>query len=134
MKHEDASSSKRPHAPAHLRVFYRVLGVTLVPIGIVGVILPILPGVPVLILAAACFARSSPKFEHWLISHPTFGPGIVAWRERGAISLRSKILAISMMGISVLVIMRSAAPTLVQIGVICAIASAILFVSTRPNE
>ncbi len=134
MNDENAPSSQRPYPPAHLRVLYRIFGMTLVPIGIAGVILPILPGVPLLILAAACFARSSPKFEHWLISHPTFGPGIIAWRERGAISLRSKVLAIGMMSISVLVVARSAAPDLVQFGIFCAIALAALFVSTRPNE
>ena len=46
-----------------------------------------------MILAAFCFARSSERFHDWLVGHPAFGPHIVAWRERGAISRRGKRFA-----------------------------------------
>jgi uncharacterized membrane protein YbaN (DUF454 family) len=69
--------------------------------GVVGVILPILPTVPFLVLAAFCFARSSPELERRLLEHPHYGESLRQWRERGAISRRAKRLAIGMMAVSV---------------------------------
>ena len=62
-------------------------------LGGIGLVLPILPTVPFVILAAFCFARSSPALERRLLDHPGMGPHIRAWRERGAISRRGKIAA-----------------------------------------
>jgi uncharacterized protein len=68
-------------------------GLASVALGAVGVALPILPTVPFLILAAFCFARSNPALEQRILDHKVFGPGIRAWRERGAISRRGKLAA-----------------------------------------
>lgn len=48
--------------------------------GIVGIVLPLLPTTPFMLLAAALFARSSPRFHRWLLTHPWFGPPIVDWQ------------------------------------------------------
>ena len=111
-----------------------VCGLLLVPIGVAGVILPLLPGVPFLIVAAACFARSSPRFEHWLVTHPQLGPGVVAWRERGVISWRSKLIALPMMALSAFFVIRSAAPDPVKIGVVLTLVGCALFVASRPGR
>ena len=83
-----------------LRMIYFGVGCLMVAIGAVGVVLPGLPTTPFLIIAAWCFARSSPRFEQYLLDHPTFGPHLRTWRERGAIPRRAKILSISMMSVS----------------------------------
>lgn len=62
-------------------------------IGAIGVVVPLLPTVPFIILAAFCFARGNPELERWLVEHETYGPHINAWRERGAISRKGKIAA-----------------------------------------
>jgi len=68
-------------------------GSILVAVGFVGAFLPLLPTTPFLILAAACFARSSPRLESWLLNHPRFGPVLRCWREQGAIPRKAKLLA-----------------------------------------
>src|SRR6185436_16514699 len=83
-----------------LRPLYFAAGVVLVGVGIAGYFLPVLPGTIWLILAAACFARSSPRLEAWLINHPKWGPSIRAWRENGAIPRRIKLIAIGSMAVS----------------------------------
>ena len=64
---------------------YLYAGLLAVALGTVGIVLPLLPTVPFMILAAFCFARSSPALEARLLNHPKFGPHLVAWREKGAI-------------------------------------------------
>ncbi|WP_033073045.1 YbaN family protein [Sphingopyxis sp. MWB1] len=71
-------------------------------LGAVGAVLPLLPTVPFVILAAFCFARSSPRLEAWLVTHPRFGQHIVAWRENGAISRRGKVAALLAFAFSIL--------------------------------
>lgn len=76
-----------------MRLMVLGFGWLMVAIGAVGVFLPLLPTTPFLIVAAGCFARSSPRFEAWLLAHRTFGPILIAWRERGAIPRKSKWLS-----------------------------------------
>ena len=72
-------------------------------LGVVGIVVPGLPTVPFVILAAFCFARSSPRLEAWLVSHRTFGPHIQAWRTRGAISRKGKVAALIAFGASAVI-------------------------------
>lgn len=72
------------------RTAYLLAGYLALALGAIGVALPLLPTVPFMILAAFCFARSSPRLEAWLLDHPAFGPHIRRWRERGAISRNGK--------------------------------------------
>lgn len=73
------------------RRLWHGLGLIALALGIVGVALPVVPTVPFLLLAAAAFARSSPRLERRILEHPTYGPPVRAWRERGAISRIAKI-------------------------------------------
>lgn len=72
------------------RQFYLVAGLTSLGLGSIGVILPLLPTVPFMILAAFCFANSSPRLEAWLVEHHVFGAHIKNWRDRRAITRRGK--------------------------------------------
>lgn len=123
-----------PSSSWALRLGYRLLGVLLVAIGIIGAFLPLLPSTIFFIGATACFARSSPALEAWLLEHPQFGPGIRAWREEGAIRPRAKIAALSGMAFGYAVFLLSARPTLplaVFVGVVmmgCA-----TYVASRPS-
>ncbi len=72
------------------RGLYLAAGLLSLVVGAIGVVLPLLPTVPFVILAAFCFARSNPRLEAMLVDHRHFGPHIARWRERGAISRRGK--------------------------------------------
>ncbi|MEO1199753.1 MAG: YbaN family protein [Pseudomonadota bacterium] len=73
-----------------MRFVWLTCGLGLTGIGLVGTVLPVLPTTIFLILAAGCFARSSPRLEAWLIDHPVLGPPIIGWRETGAIPRPAK--------------------------------------------
>lgn len=77
-----------------MRPIYLTVGLLSVLLGIIGIALPLLPTVPFMILAAFCFARANPAWERRLLDHAHFGPHIVAWRTRGAISRRGKAMAV----------------------------------------
>ncbi|MBV2142096.1 YbaN family protein [Falsochrobactrum sp. TDYN1] len=91
--HKDDANPSRSAVSAGKRVFYLCLGFFMVALGIIGAVLPVMPTTIFIILAAACFARSSPKFEARLLTNPHFGPMVIKWRERGAIPPRAKLYA-----------------------------------------
>jgi uncharacterized membrane protein YbaN (DUF454 family) len=80
-----------------LRALWLILGLTFLALGLVGAVLPVLPTTPFLLVAAAAFAKSSPRLHGWLLNHPAFGPPIRNWQENGAISVSAKRLAIGTM-------------------------------------
>lgn len=76
-----------------MRALYAAFGWLSVTLGVVGMMLPLVPTVPFLLLAAGLFAKSSPRFHQWLVDHPRLGPPIVNWRQHRAIGRRAKRLA-----------------------------------------
>jgi uncharacterized membrane protein YbaN (DUF454 family) len=78
-----------------LRVALLVAGFVFVGLAALGVVLPLVPTTPFLLIASACFARSSPRFYRILLGNRVFGPLIRAWHEHRAIPLHAKIMAIS---------------------------------------
>lgn len=77
-----------------MKLAYLLCGGAAFLIGVIGIFLPLLPAVPFMLLAAFFFARSNPAWEQRLLHNPRFGPHILAWRERRAISLKGKIAAL----------------------------------------
>lgn len=82
------------------RTGFRILAYVSLGIGIVGVVLPLLPTTPFVLLAAFFASKGSPAFALWLESHQTFGPAIEQWRDRRAVPRRAKLLACTMMAVS----------------------------------
>lgn len=79
------------------RYFLIAVGWISVSLGLIGAVLPLLPTTPFLLLAAACFARSSPRFYHWLHTNPFFGEYLRRYRSGEGIPLRAKIMTISLL-------------------------------------
>lgn len=70
-------------------------------LGVLGIFLPLLPTVPLLLLAAACFARGSERFHDWLLDHPHLGPMIRGYLEGQGMPLRAKIVAIGLIWVTI---------------------------------
>jgi hypothetical protein len=72
-------------------------GIAALALGVVGVLVPLLPTTPFLLLAAGCFFRSSERLYGWLIRHPWFGAYIRHYREHRAITLRAKVVTLALL-------------------------------------
>jgi uncharacterized membrane protein YbaN (DUF454 family) len=74
--------------------FLKITGLFFVGLAILGVILPILPTTPFLLVAAACFAKSSPRLQKKLLANKTFGPLIHEWQQHRCIPRKAKRVAL----------------------------------------
>ena len=79
-----------------------VAGTIFLGFGIIGIFLPILPTTPFLLLAAACYARSSKRFYNWLMNNRWFGTYIKNYREGRGVPLKVKVFTISLLWITIL--------------------------------
>jgi uncharacterized membrane protein YbaN (DUF454 family) len=75
---------RRGRSAAAIRVVFATLGVISLVIGIVGLVIPLVPTTVFLLVAAACFARSSERLHRWLLGQPMFGPIIATWQRSRA--------------------------------------------------
>jgi uncharacterized membrane protein YbaN (DUF454 family) len=82
------------------RWLFTVLGFLALGLAGLGVVLPVLPTTPFVLLAAACFARSSPRFHRWLLHSRLFGPMIHRWQEERCVSRRTKAVAIGLIAVT----------------------------------
>ena len=110
-------------------------GFVFLGLAMLGLLLPVLPATPFVLLAAACFARASPRFYNWVLNHRVFGPTVREWRRYGAIPYRIKLWAIALMalslGISIVFFVRPAwlQAALAALGVLLA-----AWLYTRPSR
>ena len=81
---------------------WNILGTIFVGLGIAGIILPLVPATPFLLLASACYVRGSERLHSWLINHRLFGEFIRNWHEKRGIPVRVKVIAIVMMWASLI--------------------------------
>lgn len=116
------------------RPFLFAVGSFFVLLGVVGVILPVLPTVPFMILALWCFARSSQKFHDWLYNHKIFGNQLQLWDKHGVIPLTGKITAVLSMSLSFLYLaFFREMPIGVLLSVFCIMAYAAYYVLSKPS-
>tara|TARA_Y100001936_G_scaffold34470_2_gene32581 strand:+ start:838 stop:1284 length:447 start_codon:yes stop_codon:yes gene_type:complete len=99
-----------------VKSFLLLLGFIFVGLGFIGIIIPGMPTTVFMILAAACFAKSSPKFEQWILDLPGIGRLVQDHRDGLGMPQKSKAIAITMMVLAVtLSIIFAITSTLIQI-------------------
>ena len=84
-----------------IRYFWLVLGTLLSTIGLIGIIVPGLPTTPIMILAAACFFRSSERLYNWVIENKYYGHHVKNFREGRGMPKKAKFMAIGTMWVFV---------------------------------
>lgn len=128
--------SSMPGPPRSLfqRAVYICLGLLMVGLGIIGAILPLMPTTIFLILAAWFFSRSSPRLEAYLM-RSRFGGSLRDWRENGAISRKSKILALMGMSAGYAIFFVNSKPSIsIAIIVGALILTCATYVASRPSS
>lgn len=116
-----------------MRWIWALAGLCCVAFGAIGAVLPLIPTVPFLLLAAFCFARSSERLHNWLMTHPTFGPPIEDWHAHGAIRRRIKWYAsLSIIAAFALAAILGARPAVLVVQA-CVLVLVAVFIWTRPE-
>lgn len=116
-----------------MRALWFSLGLVALALGLVGVVLPLLPTTPFVILAAWCFARSSQRLHDWLLAHRLFGPMIRDWRDNGAIAPWAKRTAVAMMAAAFALSLMLGVPGRVLVLQAVVLVAAAGFILSRPS-
>tara|TARA_A100001037_G_scaffold7948_1_gene7888 strand:- start:1220 stop:1639 length:420 start_codon:yes stop_codon:yes gene_type:complete len=119
------------------RIIWFMLGFTVMCIGLVGIVVPGLPTTPLMILAAACFAKSSQKFYDWIINNKMFGHHVKNYREGKGIPKKSKPIILGTMWtfvlFAVLIAIPDSAPAVSKITTLVLAVIGTIFILRIPN-
>jgi len=119
------------------RLLWLALGFLFAAIGIVGIVIPGLPTTPLMILAAACFAKSSQRFYDWVINNRMFGQHVKNYREGNGIPKKSKPMILGTMWIfiafAVLIGIPDSAPDISRYATIVLGIIGTIFILRIPN-
>ncbi|MFY0616050.1 YbaN family protein [Shimia sp.] len=117
-----------------MRVLWLICGLTCVALALIGVVLPLLPTVPFLLLATFCFARSSERLHTWLLTHKTFGPMIEDWHRSGAIRPVAKKAATVSIAVVFGISLVFGVKTTVLVIQAVVLSAVLFFIWSRPNS
>ena len=116
------------------RCLWFAVGVVSLTLGGIGIVLPVLPTTPFVILAAFAFTKAWPAAATALGRHRVFGPIIADWRANGAIAPRYKLIAHVMMGLALgLSVIMDVPLGLLAIQAVCIVCASI-YILSRPNR
>ena len=117
-----------------VRLLLIIAGTSSVGLGILGIFLPVLPTTPFLLLAAACYGRSSPRLYGWLLYNRLFGKYIRNYIQKKGIPLTIKVWTIGVLwlaiGISVVFAVDFLAVRLLLVAIAIGVTAHLLMVPT----
>jgi len=116
-----------------VKLVWLALGLMSVGAAAAGVVLPLVPATPFLLVAAFAFARSSPRLQAWLLGHPRFGPLIIDWRTEGAISRQTKTVALATMAATPGITWALGGSATILAVQVVVLAICALFIASRPS-
>ncbi len=90
---DNGAKPAKAAASAGNRYLFLLAGHLSLAVGVIGLLIPVMPTSPFVIIAAACYARSSERFYQMLLNNKHFGEDIRRWRERGCVRRRLKALS-----------------------------------------
>ena len=110
------------------------VGVVAFALGAVGIVVPLLPTTIFWIIAAACFAKSAPRWQRWIYQHSRFGGVIRDFMVRGVIRREAKLAALAGMAASFILTAAVSGLNLLWLGIVAAMLFAVgTYVATRPE-
>ncbi|RCV88917.1 YbaN family protein [Billgrantia montanilacus] len=115
------------------RFAWRTLAYGCIGLGTAGLVMPLLPTTPFLLVAAWAAPKGSPRLARWLWQHPRLGPTLHAWQEQRAVPRRAKRLAVVLLLFSWLVLWLGSAPPMVLMLTAVMFFCVASFVLTRPD-
>jgi hypothetical protein len=117
-----------------IRGLFIAAGLLCVGLGVLGIFLPLLPTTPFLLLAAACFARSSPALHRWLLARPRLGALIRDWQAHGVIATAVKVRVTLLVALTFgLALAFARTPVWAKAAALAVILGALAFIWTRPG-
>ncbi|MFM2480477.1 YbaN family protein [Celerinatantimonas sp. YJH-8] len=117
-----------------MRYIFLSIGWLSVGLGGAGIVLPLVPTTPFLLLACFCFSKGSPRFEQWLLKHQLFGPFISNWRVHRVIPIQAKCLAVLMLVVSAMGLVFTSIPWTGRLGIWSMLLVILLFIVTRRSR
>lgn len=102
-------------------------------LALIGVVLPGIPTVPFLMLAAWFSAKGSERLHRWLYEHPHFGKLLIDWETQQAISRKSKVVAVLMLLVSLVVTYRHFNSVWALAGITLLFATVAAYLVSRPE-
>ncbi|GHB30033.1 YbaN family protein [Salinicola rhizosphaerae] len=101
-------------------------------LGVIGLFLPVMPTTCFMLAAVWLASKGSPRFANWIRTHPRFGPSIQAWERERAIPRHAKIMAVSMLSVSCVVIGFAVSLLWLKVGLILGLVALSIWIVTRP--
>ena len=125
------------HRSRIVRGTYMVFGFVSFGLGMAGTVLPVLPTTPFILLAAFFFARSSPRFDAWLLNHRLFGTLVRDWRAGRGLSVRAKTISLVAIAVTFSTTILFAIDTtwvrLMLVGIAVGVSTYLLRLPTKPR-